>query len=192
MSGDRYTIRSGTCADIPRLCEIEKAAAQLFPPERLAEPSPVSPETMQQGVEDGLVWVLDCNGSEAVGFAICQPQEEGNFLHLLEMDVHPEHGAQGLGTLLLRHVIEYARQECIQGVTLTTFSDMKWNAPFYSKNGFVPIPESELDADLQKIVADEQRRGLINRVAMRLAFDQNNIASVGRTAPAPAPSHALP
>lgn len=81
----------------------------------------------------------------------------------------PEHGCKGVGSALVAAVEEHAlRSGCVE-ITLTTFRDVLWNAPFYARLGFVAVPEAELDSELLGRLDDEGALGLerSRRVAMR-------------------------
>jgi N-acetylglutamate synthase-like GNAT family acetyltransferase len=43
---------------------------------------------------------------------------------------------------LVTAAIEKARQLQLQAVTLTTFRDLRWNAPFYQRMGFIELPST--------------------------------------------------
>ncbi len=90
-------------------------------------------------------------------------------MHLDELDVLPEHGCRGVGSALLRAVENRARNSDYTEITRTTFRDVPWNAPFYSRIGFEAIPEEELDEELLRRLSDESALGLerSRRVAMR-------------------------
>jgi hypothetical protein len=50
--------------------------------------------------------------------------------------------------MMLEQVIESARQAAYPAVTLTTFRDVPWNAPFYTRLGFSMLSELRLPAGL--------------------------------------------
>lgn len=77
-------------------------------------------------------------------------------------------GGQGVGRRLLRQVIDAARQMGGRELTLTTFAEVPWNAPFYARIGFEVVDEGLLDARLRGILAKELAHGLTGRCAMRL------------------------
>ena len=52
-------------------------------------------------------------------------------------------------------------------VTLTTFEDLPWNAPFYQRLGFRKLTEDELTAPIATLLERERAVGMIRRVAMR-------------------------
>ena len=61
-----------------------------------------------------------------------------------------------------------AAEQGARGVTLRTFADVPWNAPFYARLGFTPVPEP-LPAFLQLLRDREIRMGIDQggrRVAM--------------------------
>jgi GNAT superfamily N-acetyltransferase len=94
---------------------------------------------------------------------------EPGVAHLVEIDVHPEHGRRGLGRRLVNAVCRWAATNGYSCVTLTTFRDVTWNMPFYARLGYEEIPQEELSPALRSVIDDETRRGLDprRRVAMR-------------------------
>jgi hypothetical protein len=59
----------------------------------------------------------------------------------------------------------------LPSVTLTTFRDIAWNAPFYARCGFAELADRDLNPRLAAIRVREAALGLdvANRCAMRLA-----------------------
>ena len=57
----------------------------------------------------------------------------------------------------------------LAAVTLTTFSDIAWNGPFYRRNGFEDLQEEELTEGLRAVLDAERAAGLpmTRRGAMR-------------------------
>ena len=56
----------------------------------------------------------------------------------------PAFGQRGVGMALVQTVCAYAVAEQWAGVTLTTFRDMPWNAPFYERLGFEVMEAASL------------------------------------------------
>jgi GNAT superfamily N-acetyltransferase len=79
----------------------------------------------------------------------------GTRLHLGELDVLPEHGRRGVGTALVGTVMEWGRSRGFSEITLTTYRDLAWNAPFYSGIGFSIVPETEWDDDMRRRFEEE-------------------------------------
>lgn len=157
-------LQPATAADFSRLAEIELAAARLFPPGRVPDLDDTVPVTqLHQGVQARLLWVA-LQQEVAVGFTLCTLHEQ--YLHLLEVAVHPDWGQQGIGRLLVAQVIEHARQRGLPGVTLTTFRDLPFNGPFYASMGFAEIPSDRCSATITDIVLAERTAGMQQRIGM--------------------------
>ncbi|MEU6151927.1 GNAT family N-acetyltransferase [Actinosynnema sp. NPDC047251] len=92
--------------------------------------------------------------------------------HVEQVSVHPDHARRGIGARLLDHVQEWAAGRGLAGVTLTTFRDIPWNAPYYERLGFREI--AVLTPALEALVAEEAERGLdpVKRVCLRRASDE--------------------
>jgi GNAT superfamily N-acetyltransferase len=166
---DGVTIELALPEDVPYLPAIERDAATMFagldlPRSVLETVSDL--EDLAGAQEEGLLWVARIGGGPPVGFALVELLDGGP--HLDEIDVRPAFGRRGIGARLLRAVLAWARDAGHARVTLTTFRDVPWNAPFYAKHGFRPLAESEMPAALRAAVTDETARGLdpATRVAM--------------------------
>jgi N-acetylglutamate synthase-like GNAT family acetyltransferase len=74
-----------------------------------------------------------------------------------------------VGRALLAHAADHAREEGLTALTLTTFTEVPWNAPYYARLGFRPLPEADLTPGLREILATEAAHGLDRRprVCMR-------------------------
>jgi ribosomal protein S18 acetylase RimI-like enzyme len=99
-----------------------------------------------------------------VGFVVCG--EADHALHLYLLAVHPNYGRRGIGRDLVVRVIEESARRRLTGVSLTTFEDLKWNAPFYQKLGFRILAPHETSANLASILSNERAAGMHQRVAM--------------------------
>lgn len=115
---------------------------------------------------EGLVWVAEAE-NRLVGFAACQIFIDA--LHLWELAVRHEWQGRGVGKALVEAVIAEAQAQEAPEVTLTTFRDIAWNAPFYATLGFEEVRPQDLNGRLMAILMREKRLGLDadNRCAMR-------------------------
>ncbi len=119
---------------------------------------PLSLDFVQQQFHAGRVWIaVDCHET-VVGYAIAR--EVDDTLYLQQIDVEPEHGRRGIGAALVKTVCTWAKQQGYEIVSLSTFRDLPWNAPFYSKLGFRPVDEAELKTGFQQIRLKELAAGL--------------------------------
>ena len=151
------------------LPELERAAGRLF--EGWGLPASVLEETtrladFREAQQEGRVWIALLGDDRPVGFALVEILTAS--VHLEELDVHPDHGRRGIGRALVAAVCRAAEARELP-VTLTTFRDIPWNAPFYERLGFRILEADELGDELLEIVSDESRRGLPadRRVAMK-------------------------
>jgi GNAT superfamily N-acetyltransferase len=103
-----------------------------------------------------------------VGFALVELID--GHPHLEEMDVHPAFGRRGIGSRLLEAVRDWTRSAGYPGITLTTFREVPWNAPFYARAGYRALKSHELSPALRELVRSEAARGLdpVTRVVMWL------------------------
>lgn len=166
MTGEMI-LRLARPEDLPRLPEIEASAATLFRDEGLevfageTDETPIDftpAEVWAPMIAEGLLWVMSEPNRPAGAFLAARIEE--NRLHILEFDVHREHQAQGLGRRLLAFAIEEARRRGLAGLSLTTFRDAPWNAPFYASVGFVIVEGKEARGCLQAYLDREAARGL--------------------------------
>ena len=67
---------------------------------------------------------------------------------------------QGIGGVLLRAIAIDAGNNGFQAITLTTFSDVPWNAPFYARHGFETIADLEAHPRLAADIEQEVGHGL--------------------------------
>ena len=76
---------------------------------------------------------------------------------------------RGIGRALVEHAAGRAAAEGLAALTLTTFADVPWNAPYYARLGFRVLAEDDLTPGLRAVRAAERERGLDRwpRVAMR-------------------------
>jgi GNAT superfamily N-acetyltransferase len=155
------TIGPAHVDDLVVLPKIEREAATLFagwhiPLEVLEEETPLDAFTAAQ--RDGRLWVARSESGCVVGFALVQLV--GGQPHLEEIDVLPSFGRQGVGRALVHAVKAWARASGYASLTLTTFRDIPWNAPFYERMGFHEVPAYALSPALQTLVREETERGL--------------------------------
>ena len=161
---DIFQIRNATSKDLACLPVIEAAAAKLFPSERIPNPQATHPEDLlQESLNNRLLFVADVS-DEIVGFCTCT--ELARYLHLDELSVAPDFGRRGIGRALTIRALEESAIRELRGVTLTTFSDFEWNAPFYRKLGFCEFDPSDLPGHLQELLEREAAEGLLHRVGM--------------------------
>lgn len=179
-----YVVRLAGPEHVDRLPEIEREAATRFgdslPESVLSHVTPL--DSLLAARQAGLLWVAVEPAGTPVGFAVAGIV--GRRVHLEELDVLPAHGRKGVGAALIGAVVDYALDRGCDEITLTTFRDVPWNAPFYARLGFEEIPEHELGADLVRRLSEEVTLGLerSGRVAMRKPLSRPRNATGQRRA----------
>ncbi|GHC63845.1 hypothetical protein GCM10010136_05450 [Limoniibacter endophyticus] len=100
-------------------------------------------------------------------------------LHVWELSVGLENQRRGLGRALMEHAIAEAGKRRVDALTLTTFRDVPWNAPFYQRLGFHILENDQLDARLRATLEGEVAHGFLadTRCAMHLALNAPSIGA---------------
>lgn len=97
-------------------------------------------------------------GTPPVGFARLEIVD--GHAHLEQLSVDPARGRQGVGARLLAAACRWAVDQGHTAITLCTFADLSWNAPFYTRHGFTSVAEAELTPELRGLRARERELGL--------------------------------
>ena len=163
MSGstqDIWHIRLARPEDAPAMPAIERAAGTLFQRiegfEGIAGQGTVPVERLTRYIGRGHCLVAAANDA-LIGFLVTEPF--GRELHVYEFSVHPDWQGQGVGSALLRACFIDAHNTGFAAITLTTFVEIPWNAPFYRRMGFSdihPASHARLASELEK----EYRHGM--------------------------------
>lgn len=152
-------LRPADPAEIPLIREIERASARRFIGlmDALAadEPSPV--EILAARIaSDGLLVAVEAD--TPIAFVMFRPVEDG--LYIEQLDVLPAFAGRRIGAALLDAVAERARTRGLKRLTLSTFRDVPWNAPYYRRLGFIDIADDALTPGLLEIRREHLARGL--------------------------------
>ncbi len=151
---------------------IELAAVTMFPETYL----PVEvrflvteENLLHEAQSESRLWVALTDDRIPVGFAMADIVDGS--AHLDEMNVIPDFGRQGIGTRLMKTVIDWARASDFPVLTLITFRHLPWNAPFYEKMGFVSMESSELGNELARLVCEEGAAGIDLQIRTCMKLD---------------------
>ncbi len=155
-------VRAATPADLPLLAAIEDAGDGLFaecfgaidwPPADAGEDRAAEPGVLLVAVEpDGDAPA----GERVVGFAHVLELPGG--WHLDQVAVHPDHGRSGHGGALLTAIASEVSRRGGEEITLSTYADVPWNAPFYARHGWVEL--ERWPSHLQAFADTEERMQL--------------------------------
>lgn len=163
-------IRTARIDELPLLQEIETAAGRCFRdvgmPE-IADDDPPSTDDLVRHQGAGLAWVAVGEDDGPVAYLLAERTDDG--LHVEQVSVHPDRSRRGIGRALLEHAASAARAEGRAALTLTTFAEVPWNAPYYERCGFRRLADGELTPWLRAVREREAALGLDRwpRVCMR-------------------------
>ncbi|MFF2139102.1 GNAT family N-acetyltransferase [Streptomyces sp. NPDC058193] len=163
-------IRPVNADDLPRLQDIERAAGQCFRDigmAEIAEDEPLSVGELACYQRSGPAWAA-VDAADLPGAYLIAEHVDGN-LHVEQVSVHPDHARRGIGRALLNRLADDAVTAGVPALTLTTFTDVPWNAPYYLRCGFRVLDDDEIGPGLSEIRRRETAHGLDRwpRVCMR-------------------------
>lgn len=149
-------IRLASADEIHKVAPLERAAAEVFRTigmDAVADDAPITETTLLQAVEEQRLWF-------AVEYGVLKAYLLGDFLpqslHIDQVTVHPDASRRGLGALMIESVSADPRSKERGLLTLTSFANVPWNAPYYERIGFLDIAESDWPEGVAEKVAAEQ------------------------------------
>jgi GNAT superfamily N-acetyltransferase len=163
-------IRTARPDDIEVLQRLEVAAGRAFAQvgmDAVAGYEALPADEMLTYQQDGRAWVTTGEQDRPIAYLLALWVD--GVAHIEQVSVDPEHAGHGIGAALIEHVAEWARAHGSPALTLTTFAEVAWNAPYYERLGFRRLADDELTPGLRAIRAEEAAHGLDEwpRLAMR-------------------------
>jgi len=145
MSG---MIRPAVAADAEVLHAIEAHADALLIESLGAPEWPPAGDGAERLASPGFVLVIeDPAESSPVGFV--HVLDADGHAHLEQLSVLPSSGRQGYGRRLVGAALDAARERGYTRMSLRTYAEIPWNAPFYASCGFLEsIPETPFQRSL--------------------------------------------
>lgn len=163
-------IRSATATDLVHLPAIEIAAGVPFRSvgmDAVADDAPPTVSELAEYQRAGRAWVATTDDDSPIGYALALVVDGA--AHIEQVSVDPAHAGRRLGAALIDEVERWAAERRLPWLTLTTFTEVPWNAPYYERLGFRVVPADELTSGLRSIREHEAEHGLDAwpRVTMR-------------------------
>ena len=168
------SVRLARTEEAPALRVIERRAGEQFRSvglDDVADDEPGSVEELVEYVDAGRGWVAVDEDDRPIGYLLVD--EVDGLAHIEQVSVEPEYQGMGVGRSLIDQARTWAHATGRAAVTLTTFTDVSWNAPLYAHLGFVVLLDNEVGPELQARRQAEIDRGLDNlmpRVSMKLTL----------------------
>ncbi|MBT2396659.1 GNAT family N-acetyltransferase [Streptomyces sp. ISL-100] len=166
-------IRPATLAELPALQAIERAAGEPFRTlgmAAIADDDPPTLDVLAGYQRAGRAWVAaDHADHDDRPRAYLLTDVVDAAAHIEQVSVHPSAARRGTGRALIDHLTRTAASEGLTALTLTTFANVPWNAPYYARLGFRTLADAELTDGLREIRREEAAHGLDRwpRVCMR-------------------------
>ena len=149
-------IRPAVDEDAAGIEEVETAADQLLVTLFRATDWPAPDAAAERLALPGFLLLAEHEGTPA-GFV--HVLDLAGHAHLEQVSVLPRFARRGIGRTLVRAAMDEAARRGYDDMTLRTYADVPWNAPFYASCGFT---ETEPDSEaLRGLVAVEERLGLL-------------------------------
>jgi GNAT superfamily N-acetyltransferase len=154
-------IRPAREADLAALGALEKlgdARFALTGMDLVVDAPAPDPEDYQDALRDGGLLVAVDADDAPIGFVRVETLDGGP--HLEQVSVHPDHAGHRLGAALVSAAERWAQSRGHRRMTLTTFTDVPWNGPYYARLGWTTLPESEWGPELTAARQHERDLGL--------------------------------
>src|SRR4051794_21223842 len=129
-------IRLARDADMAALPELERAAGNAFRPLGMAEVADDAPPTVAElsaFVHGGRAWVYTDEADRPIGYLMLDVVDGD--AHVEQVSVHPDYAHHRIGQALLDVAEVWARERQMTALTVTTYAQVPWNAPYYQRLG---------------------------------------------------------
>lgn len=135
----------------------------------VADDGPIPTETLDRYRRAGRAWVAVDDADRPVGYLVLDLLDGAG--HVEQVTVHPDARGQRLGAALLDAAQEWSAQHASGALTLTTFADVPWNAPYYRRLGFAEVGPDAWTPGLRAVMDHEAELSLSrwSRMVMRRA-----------------------
>lgn len=142
-----YTIEHGSAVDIAWLQDVERAAGARFRSVGMAEVAdhePTAAEDLATYAAQKQLLVARDSHNRIAAFLIWSRKDGCAYIEEVASD--PRDAGHRLGAKLIDR-LQVEVQGRLPRITLATFRDVPWNAPYYARLGFVACDASELGPD---------------------------------------------
>lgn len=170
------TIRIAQDPDAEALPDIEQSAGEAYRGIEelawIADDDNRTVERHRELIAKGTCWVAVELDDPPVAFLSAEIQDDA--LHIWELAVRLDRQRSGIGRAMLETAVADARRRRLVALTLTTFRDVIWNAPFYQKLGFRVMDDAQAGERLRQVLRREVEHGMpaSRRCAMRLMLTE--------------------
>lgn len=154
-------IRLARPDDLPALIDIEREAGRIFRDldmAAIADDDPGSVAELSVYQADDRAWVSVDADDRPVAYLVAEVVD--GHAHIEQVSVRPGHARRGIGRALIETLAVWAAERGLPALTLTTFTEVPWNAPYYERLRFRVVEDAEIGDGLRDIRRSEAARGL--------------------------------
>jgi GNAT superfamily N-acetyltransferase len=170
-------LRIGTVQDISAVQDLEQAARTRYLGLEdlafVAAAPPIAADRLRAGH-----LTLAGQGDRLIGFVLTTIVDEK--LHIANISVAPDASGHGIGAALIVEAMRRAEALALGALSLTTFRAPRWNAPWFVRQGFTPLPDESIGPGLREILQRQAR-----------SVDPATRTALWRRVPAPASARAV-
>jgi GNAT superfamily N-acetyltransferase len=161
-------IRAARADDLSAVVTIDVEAGEMFADFGMVAPAlsaPVDVAGLERQIDAERLWVA-VEDDEPVGYVAVEVVD--GHAHVDQVSVDPRYSRRGVGRSLIEQAADWGRDLGLARLTLTTYAEVPWNAPYYERCGFQRMAAGELTPGLRAIRDREIAAGLDQwpRVAM--------------------------
>ena len=156
----QYIIERAREAHAHELRAIERAGGARFeligmPEVAKGEPTPAT--ILEDRARNGQLYVAVAGNAALAGFLCWSPKD--GMAYIEEISVHPDHAGHRLAAHLIDRLAADLRGQ-LALLSLSTFRDVPWNAPYYAKLGFVELPFGSAGPEHRESWRHQEKAGL--------------------------------
>lgn len=120
----------------------------------VADDDPPAAECLMEAIEREMCWVYETPAGGVVAYLAAIGMDES--LHIEQVSVDPAFARLRYGARLIEHAERDAAARGYPLLTLTTFTEVPWNAPYYASLGF----REHLNEELAEVLSGEGGLGM--------------------------------
>ena len=141
----------------------------------IADDEPLPADELLAYQRAGRAWVATDEVDQPIAYLLVDIVDDSAHVEQVSVDLAYAH--HRLGRALLDAAAAWAAEQGLSALTLATFADVPWNAPYYVRLGFRVVPEQEWTPGLRRIREHEAATGLDAwpRVLMRRPIGSESV-----------------
>ena len=155
-----YAIEFGCPEHAQGLRAIERVAGERFIAigmAAVAEGDPTPTTILEDRARRRQLYVAMADGKTLAGFLIWSPKDGRAYIE--EVSVHPDHAGHRLAARMIDRLAADVRGR-YAALSLTTFRDVPWNAPYYANLGFRELSRADAGPEHEESWHHQAENGL--------------------------------